>query len=577
MVKRDVETDIIGRDKTGAATRSAARNYERLSRRVKAAQHDSGGFDKAMDKVGDATKLVARTVGRATSAVAAFASTIGPATVGLLAAGKAAVAFGKGLAAALPAAATLPALAGALGLVAGTFKLITREGSAFNKAFQPISRHFVDAEGNASRFTKRLQDLAAKGVQPLTKEFAKVNLPIIDKGMERIAGSVNKVTTGVLRWINTTEGQKLISTIVGSTATAVEKLAPKVEAAAIALGKLALKAGDKAITGLGDLIGRILDKFTEWANSTSTEDINKALSDLNGYLTTLKDKFQAIRDFGDWLGKNEGKVRAFATALGLVAIAIGAMSGNPIAILIGALSVLSSNLEDVKKGLAVINDAVEQNRDELTQLGVLVKILGPALSAAFTVVAHTIAGTVTAVALLYNSFRVGASIILAAVATVLGAIGTLAGIAAKIPGPHQKAMRDIGRAVDGAREKIKGLGAAINAVPSSKTVTINVKVAGLGGAIDAARRAAGGINAALSRVGASALSSWQPAATAAAFAGGTAFAAGSGGGRTGGAVQVDNNVTVDVSLDGKPFRKMVAKVVDADQRRQDWRNRVGKR
>jgi methyl-accepting chemotaxis protein len=577
MAKRDVEVDILGRDKTSAATRSAARNFDRLDRKLKDTRREASNFDKAMDKVRDSTKLVARTVGRVTSALAALGSLAGPTTLLLLKAGKAMAAFGKAVIGALPALATLPGLIAGLGLVAGTLKLLTREGSAFNKAFEPISRHFVDAEGNASKFTKKIQDLAAKGVRPLTKEFARVNLPIIDKGMERIAGSVNKVTTGVLKWINTTEGQKLIRTIVSGTAGAMEKLAPKVTDAAVALGRLALKAGDKAITGLGDLIGRILDKFTAWANSKSTADINKALSDLSGYLQLVKDKFNAVRDFGKWLAENEGKVRAFSTALGLLAIALGALSGNPMAIAIGGFSVLTSNMEETKRAAEEVNAAIEQNKETFTSMGKVSGSLGLTIGTAFRVISFTLAGTVTAVALLYNSFRLGATIILAAVAAVLGAIGHLASIAARIPGPHQKAMRDIGKAVEGAQAKVKDLGRTLNSMPTSKTVTINVKVAGLGGAIDAARRAAGGINAALSRVGASALSGWQPASTAMAFAGGAGFAAGGGSGRTGGAVRVDSNVTVDVSLDGKPFRKLVKTTVRDENKRQDWRNRVGKR
>lgn len=69
------------------------------------------------------------------------------------------------------------------------------------------------------------------------------------------------------------------------------------------------------------------------------------------------------------------------------------------------------------------------------------------------------------------------------------------------------------------------------------------------------------------------LGGWGPASTAAAFASNGAWSGGSGG--RGGRVSVSSTVNVD--LDGTPFRKMTARAIDDSEKRQAWRTKVGRR
>lgn len=348
---RDVEADIVLRDKTERGARSAVRSLTKVKKSTEDASKSGDGYSKAAKRMGAASTLVARTAGRAAASVAAVAAAAGPATAGLLGAVKAAVALAKAGSRLAPLVAFLPSLVLAGGQLKGVMALLTMEGSRFTAAFDPVVRAFVDADGNASKLTKRIQDLAARGVRPLAQEFVRVNLPEIAASTGTIATAINRVVRETGRWVNSLEGQRLVANVVRATAVAATQLAPKVSAAAIALGRLANKAGGRAIMGLADLIGRILDKFTAWANSKSTSDINNALDDLNGYLTVLREKFQAIRDFGKWLGDNAGKVKAFSNALAGFAVAVGLLSGNPFAVIIGGLSLLVNNWDRVKSSL----------------------------------------------------------------------------------------------------------------------------------------------------------------------------------------------------------------------------------
>lgn len=346
---RDAEVDVIARDKTSKPVRGITREYERLQRQVDRVVKANTSADKSFGRVVKRVTAFTRSVAAAGARVAALASTVGPLVVGLVAAGKAAVAFGKGLARLGPLAGFLPSLAGALALVVGTLKLA---GPGLGRALDPIRRQFVDAEGNASRFTRRLQDLVSRGVEPLARQFVKVNFPTIARGMEQISRAANRVVVNVGKWVNSAEGQRLIEIITTRTANAMDRLGPKVEKAVIALGRLALRAGDKAINGLADLIGRILDRFTAWANSTSVDDINRALKDLSGYATLIRDRFNALREVGRWLAENEGKVRKFASAVAVLGLTLGLLSGNYVTAALAGLSLLLTNFDTLKAKLS---------------------------------------------------------------------------------------------------------------------------------------------------------------------------------------------------------------------------------
>lgn len=345
MADRDVTIDIIGRDKTSKAAITSSRALGKLNDQVRKVQDTVSKATGSNTKFGSSILKASRAVAGFVAPLASVVSLVGPLSMGLIAAGKAAVVTGKAIAGMAPLAAFIPSLVGSVGLLVGTLKLA---GPSFLEALTPITDEFFNADKSAGNLTKRIGDLATKGVTRLAEQFAKVNLPTIGRGMESIARSTNRVVLGVGKWINSIPGQGLIRTITEGTSRAADKLAPKITAAAIALGNLAIRAGDKGITGLADLIGRVLDRFTAWANSTSWSDIRGAMDDLRNIFIKFREVFTVLREVGAWMGENAAKVKAFSTVLAGVGVVLGIISGNPIAIIIGLFTLLVTHWEWVK-------------------------------------------------------------------------------------------------------------------------------------------------------------------------------------------------------------------------------------
>lgn len=312
------------------------------------AKREFKDVSKASKKMGAKFSDLSKNAARITGVMAGVSSAIGPVTTGVLAAAKGAVVLGKALSATgATAAAFGPSVAGAFGLIKGTALIA---GPAITKAFEPVIAQFRATDKETGALAKRVQDLASRGLKPLAEQFVKVNLPTIGSAMERIATAMNGVIVSTGKWLNSTAGQSLIRTISEGTAKAMERLAPKVSAVVISFGNLANRAGDKALTGLADVIGRILDKIKEWADSTSTKDIQDNLDSLAGFGQKVKDAFLFLRDVGRWMQENEGKVKAISDALGVLGIALAIFAGGPIlGAIAGALSILINHWDEVKR------------------------------------------------------------------------------------------------------------------------------------------------------------------------------------------------------------------------------------
>lgn len=311
------------------------------------AKREFKDVSKAAEKSSVRFNDMGKNLAKITGIIAGTASAIGPLTTGILAAAKGVVVLGKAMSAgAATAAAYAPSVAGAFALIKGTALIAA---PAIVKALEPITKQFIATDKETGALAKRVQDLATRGLKPLAEQFVKVNLPTIGSAMERIGKSMNGVLVSTGKWINSTAGQSLIKTISEGTAKAMERLGPKLSDVVISFGNLANRAGDKAITGLADVIGRILDRLKAWADSTSTQDIQNNLDSLAGFGQKVKDAFVFLRDIGRWMAENEGKVKALSDALGVLGIALFIFAGGPIiGAIIGALSILINHWEDVK-------------------------------------------------------------------------------------------------------------------------------------------------------------------------------------------------------------------------------------
>lgn len=561
----------------------------------------------------------AATAGKAVAGLAANTAKLlaltGPAVSGLLAAGKAVAVFGSSLASLLPLAAFLPSLIGSLKLVTATAKLM---GPGFAKAFEPIMANFRDAKGEASAFTKRLQAIAGIGLAPLTKEFNRLNIPAIQRGMEGIAYQLNGIVYHTLRWLNTTTGQSLIARITSGTAKAFEALSPHVLRLVYAFGALAEKAGDRAILALGDRIGKIMDKISAWAETHDLDDINKALSDLAGYGGKLQQVFGVIRDVGRWLAENEGKVKHFSDVVAGAAIALGIATGNIPAIIAGAVSLIINHWNELKPvfvgAISWVKDLFTAWKNDAGRIKIAESIMNAlqALKAAFQNAVKDIGPKWAAfVAQLKSAWEKWAPLIqawwdsagkyvFAAIGAALGIFIThlveVATVAAAVVGKIADGFKWLvgalltvfGVIINGASKAfgwMPGIGPklkvaamefnnfrdsvnrALNGIDAIKTVRINasVYVTGGGPAGQSDQRTGNARQA-----GFSGMTSWM--ATARAFAGEASEHS-----RTGGPVAVNATMQNTIMLDGRPFRAYTDKVTMASERRTEWRTATGRR
>lgn len=605
----EVDIDINVENNSNIELTEITNNVVHLHQAVQREEKQENRWEKSLKRIGKAAGDAARAVAKVAASVSAVAAATGPAVSGLLAAGKAVATFGTKLADLTPLVAFLPSLIGALKLVTATAKLM---GPGFAKAFQPILANFRDAKGEASAFTKRLQDIAGIGLKPLTAEFNRLNIPAIQKGMEGVAYQLNGIVYHTLRWLNTTAGQSLISKITTGTSKAMEALSPHVLRLVYAFGALAEKAGDKAIVGLGNTIGRILDKISAWAETHDLDDINNALKDLTGYGVKLRQVFGVVREIGRWLAENEGAVKKFSDVAAGAAVALGIATGNVPAVVAGAVSLIINHWNQLKApfGEAIgwvknVIDAWERDAgrikiaasimkavdgfkksfgEAIDNIGPrwalfvreiksaweswapLIKIwwdsagkktfeaIGTALGLFLTNMVLVAAGAAIATKAIAEAFKWMVMIVLD---TLGGIINGAAKAFSWVPGLGPE-LSAAALAFNAFRDKVNN---ALNGIDPIKTIRINASVY-----VTSGNTAAGGVDQRTGNArnsGLSGLTSWQR--VAAAFAGEQ-----SGTSRTGGPTPVTASVQNTVLLDGRPFRDYTDRVVFESERRTAW-------
>lgn len=601
--------DINVEDNSSTDIQHITNNVVHLHQAVQQQQQQNSGWQRSLERVRDRALSGAKAVAKVAASVAAVASVSGPAVSGLLAVGKAVAFVGKAGARLTPLVAFLPSLIGAVALIGTALKVA---GPGLARAFEPITRQFVDAKGEATAFAKALQRAVAIDVRPAAEAFAKLNMPAIRHNMDRIAYQTNLIVAGTLRWANSAKGVAAIKSISDATGDAFTKLTPKIIRVVEAFGNLAGKAGGKAITGLGDVIGRILDKISAWAESKDLDDINAALSDLAGYGGRLRDTFAAVRDVGRWMGENQGKVKAFSDAVAAGAIVVGVATGNLPAVVLGAVTLVINHWNQLKAPFAAasgwVSRLVEAWQRDIGRIRIaesimralqagreafdgIIKDVGPkwaqfvrqlkvaweewaplikqwwdtsgraifiavgAALATFIVNLITVGTAVAAfVTFVGQAFKT-------MVATVLGVLGAIIGGAAKafgwLPGIGPKLV-----AAAAEFEAFKNnVNRALNGIQRVVTVRVNASVyvtsgGSVSGGVD--QRTGNSRDSGLSGV-----SGWQRVAAE--------FASAQAGRRTGGPAALTATVSNVINLDGRPFRAYTDHALLESEARQQWR------
>lgn len=606
----DVDIDINGHDNTGHATRSASRNVDGLDKRLKA-------IGKRSATVGQAIAKFTRTVGKFASTASAAASTAGPLALGLA---KLAIGTAKVSAGLAPLLGLLPALAAGMG-VAKVAALAM--APAFVTATKPIAAAWKTVADHVGA-------VATKGLPALVKAFIKLDLPVVERDLKRVAAATNIVVIGYGKWATSTAGLSALHTIVGSVAGASTQAAPAVTAMAIALSALAARGAGPAFTRIGDAIIRVANAVTRWADSISTSDMLGVLKRVGDAAETFSNKIRMVKDAIMWLADNPDKVKKMSDALAGFGLALGVATGNPIGIALAAFTLLANHLDTVKAAARSAGDTMTGIWKKLSTDPSLIKIrdsvveIGRAVKADFIAVWDKIEPALkkaaSAAELAWKAFgpmiagffanaevRNGIRVIAIAIGVVAVAIAALAigpviaigalvaalaGAAAWIAGAFVKiitvAMTVIGgtfsvlltiaaRAADalgmhGVADKLRGVQKDIdNFVRNANAMLDSLHDKTITVRVNA--YVAGNL-AQIERVAGSAND--RESRGIGSFRGGLALAAETGGGRVGPPAPVVNASTT-VLLDGQVIRSLARTEITTEMGRQAWRASVGRR
>jgi hypothetical protein len=329
MGKRDVEIDIIGNDRTARATRSAARNLGDVDAATKSLTDRAG-------KAAAAAARLAAGAARLAASAASAASALVP-----LAAGTAATAVAAGKAAVAMAPLLSLLLAAAAGAV--VLKLAAAAiGPAMLTAMQPVTAAW---EGMSAR----IGAIAAKGLPGLARAFVRVNLPVVERDLGRVAAAANIAAVGYGRWITSAAGVAAMGQITSATADAVAEVAPTVDRLAAALTRLAGRAASPAFELLADTIGHLARQTERWVDSISSEGIDQAMLRAGQAVGGFVDRVRALRDVVSWLADHQDQVRAVSDTLAGVGVVLGILTGNPGAVALGTLTLVGNHLDWIKE------------------------------------------------------------------------------------------------------------------------------------------------------------------------------------------------------------------------------------
>jgi hypothetical protein len=360
--KRDVEIDVTVDDKTGPGSRSAARNVDELARRVRKASAEAAtaqrsarqDVDAFNARLGDLAKRAGAMAARVAGSLGVVAGGAGLTATGMFAAAKASVALAAG---AQRAGVALGPLLGALpALAAGAvFARLAAQamGPALLAAVSPVTEAWRG-------LSERVGRVAAADVPAVSRAFVRANFPGIERDTTRVAAAVNRSVLAYGRWAASAEGVAAVSAVTGGVAAAADRASPALTRTAIALSGLAGRAAGPVFDRLAGLIERIADKTTKWADSITESGIESALDTVSRAADAFGGKLRMVVDAVKWAADNTDKVRAASDALGALALAIGLGTGNPVAIAVGALTLIGNHYDAIKAKAITMRDKIAE-------------------------------------------------------------------------------------------------------------------------------------------------------------------------------------------------------------------------
>lgn len=579
---RDVNLDIVGRDKTGKATRSAAKNFDQVKRRVDEVSESNKRLSLGAMVVARRVEQSAVALGKLGAAASAAGAILPGVAAGTA---KFAVAAAKLGAQVAPAAAALLPLAAGVALVKRT---LLAAGPAMLAAIEPLTKAW-------EKQTDRIGKLASQGLRPLAREFASVNFPALAQATDRIAKATNQVAVDSAKWANTAEGQAIIARISSDTAATYERLAPKVTQVAQAAARLAGRASGAAFRNFGDAAEYVADKLIVLMDSIDGRDIVGAFEKIRSYAHQAGDAVRRIGDALAWMDANAAAIERVRTALLGVAIVVGVATGGWLIAIGAALALLVMHWDKVGAAVQRVREwfqgLIDQNPELKTaiddiKLGVdrfaegvrrFIEEAGPGFKEFLSGTKDLIIELMPYIGMAARAVGEIAEFWLPILGALVGAILWWTGTWKTAVSTVLDAVRPFAQAIERAfeegvravEEAIDTLKRIIGAVKDAFVINVRVNIPDVAGKVadllGQLGRLPGGIGFATSP-GAS-------FATAPSFADAPGFA-------SAGPVTFNQgpvNVDARVFLDGEPFRAIARQTVTDERSRQAWRARYGRR
>ncbi len=584
MADRDVEIDVLMRDKTGAGVGSVDRNLKKVQKSYRdvdaaskksmsAASQIASQWGRGLSKVSGAAsrwahsgdsagKRFARGIGSAVSKIGELGATIGGglskavsaagpyvqiALMGVLAA--AATAAGPALAGAIVGGAGLGGVVGGLMIAAKD----ARVASAFDglkeeigTGLQDAAKRFVPASLNAIKEARsgfrallpdlrRIFDVSATWVAPLTKSLglgAKLAVDGITKAVTKAGPVVAAIGDGIV----------MIGRAIGKVFASLSDNG--VSMAAALKVTLAIVAG--AIDQAGKAINFLVEAFEFFVNKipggkAALERFAGTSAGAKGSALNLAGGFQALGEDADAAAKgitkaNEAARETVNSNIGLAQAQIASRDATRQA---------SAAIRDNAKAKMTSKQRADANKTALLSMAQAFNTEAEAgersgISAAKASEAYaTNRARLVAMAQKAGMSKKAAEELAASMLTIPRNVKTDVNVNTKTAASQVETIKK-------SIQTIKG-----------KTVTITVQVLRSGN-----HRMPGGGQ--LTFDGAAGAAGWRSGAD-----GSTS--------RTGGPTPVSVQSTVNVLLDGAPFRQMTAQAVEQDRRRERWRQKVGTR
>lgn len=195
------------------------------------------------------------------------------------------------------ALAVLLLIAPALGLVAtliaGLPSLLFAFGFAAAAVGLGLDGIKKAAAGFAPTIERLKKSLSATFAKQLTQPFIELNkiAPVLDSGLNKIAVSLSRIISDMIKFITSAQGLKFLDTILQNTAAFFERLRPAFQDGFQALVTLAAVASTE-FSVLADTFNRFAKNFLAIVNSASESGLlTEALRNLNIVLDSLLDAF----------------------------------------------------------------------------------------------------------------------------------------------------------------------------------------------------------------------------------------------------------------------------------------------